>query len=245
MLSDVDVGVTQTCSDIDALEEVGRSVAAQLGDVVDVHVHPYEGFDEPSRHVFALYTDGAQLDLMLIPAATWRPGHLVGEEVVLIDKDDAVSQPLARTPEELAERAAGIAAESAHAGWWYLGDVVKYVRRGSNFEAVERLAVARDHMLRLAAVGAHAAFPQYGLISLLDFAPDRVPARLAETYPVPQEPSTIVRAALALADLIDDATAAAEAVTERTLARPLAVDVRRRMATLADRQIEQPARRPS
>jgi len=71
--------------------------------------------------------------------------------------------------------------EWAFNGWACLADVGKYLRRGSAWEALERLHQARAEYWRLLATVYDVPNPQYGITSLLDFAPAKVPASLAAT----------------------------------------------------------------
>jgi hypothetical protein len=230
--SDVDAAITHTVTDVDRLEVAATDVAAELGDVVDARVHGYEGFGDPTRRVAAVYSNGGQLDLLLIPVAS-RSHHLAGEEVVLVDKDGDVSDPFTPPLEALAQRASEQAVEYTHSAWWFLGDVAKYLERRSWYEAVERLGVVRDYLLRLVAIGAGTRFPQYGLVSLVDFAPDAIPARLDVTYPSPRDPKSILSAAVTIAELIDDALVDARRATGKPLTSRLAEDVCARLARVA------------
>lgn len=214
-----------------SLEVAAAALAAQLGDVVDVRVHDHAGFGDPTRRVAAVYTDGGQLDLVLFPVGS-RDHHHADEEVVIVDKDGAVSLPFAPPADELARRTLERALEYEHSAWWFLRDVAKYLRRRSWYEAVERLAVARDYMLRLVAIGAEARFPQYGLMSLVDFSPEAIPSRLADTYPSPGEPGAILAAAFVVADLIDTALRETNRVVGRPLGTALADDVRARLTAV-------------
>ena len=230
--SDVDAAITHTLTEADRLEVAASDLAGELGDVVDVHVHGFEGFGDPTRRVAAVYSNGGQLDLLLIPVAS-RSHHLAGEEVVVVDKDGHVSAPFTPPAEALAQRTSAQAVEYTHSAWWFLGDVAKYLERRSWYEAVERLGVARDYLLRLVAIGARTRFPQYGLVSLVDFAPHAIPARLDVTYPSPRDPESILSAAVTIAELIDDALVDASRATGKPLASRLAEDVRARLARVA------------
>ena len=230
--SDVDAAITHTMTDVGRLEVAATDLAAELGDVLDAHVHGYEGFGEPTRRVAAVYSNRGQLDLLLIPVAS-RSHHLAGEEVVVVDKDGHVSEPFTPPVDVLAERSSERAVEYTHSAWWFLGDVAKYLERRSWYEAVERVGVVRDYLLRLVAIGAGTRFPQYGLASLVDFAPNAIPARLDATYPSPRDPESILLAAVTIAELIDDALVDAGRVTGRPLTSRLAEDVRARLTRIA------------
>ncbi len=231
-LSDVDAAITHTITGVDRLEVAANDLAVELGDVVDAYVHGYEGFGDPTRRLAAVYTNGGQLDLLLIPVAS-RDHHLAGEEVVVMDKDGRVSAPFTPSADAVAVRTAERAVDYSHSAWWFLSDVAKYLERGSWFEAVERVGVVRDYWLRLVAIGAGTTSPQYGLVSLLDYTPQAVPARLVDAYPSPRDPQSILSAAVALAELLDDALVDASRATDRPLNSRLAEGVRSRLARLA------------
>ena len=226
--SDIDAAVSHTITDENELELHARRVVGALGDLVDLYVHHLDGFGTPTRRAAVEYVTGVQLDLVFMPRAA-RTYHLAGEEVVLVDKDNAMSSSFTPPVDELAERTAARADEYLHFAWWMLSDVAKYLQRRSWYEAVERLGVVRDYTLRLAAIGARTRFPQYGLISLIDFAPDGIPPALGDTYPSPSEPTAIVDAALTLADLLDEATAHASTVIGRELSTGWAATARSRL----------------
>ena len=144
-----------------------------------------------------------------------------------------MSTPFTPWADEVAERTAERANEYAHFAWWMLSDVAKYLQRRSWYEAVERLGVVRDYTLRLVAIGADVAFPEYGLISLVDFVPRVIPDALADTYPGPRDPPNIARAALRLAELLDDATTSACSAIERSLSVGWQEPARRRLIAAA------------
>ena|SRR5690348_82186 len=61
-------------------------------------------------------------------------------------------------------------ARGAFLGWCALADLGKYVRRGSGWEALERLHEARAQLWQLWAAVRGVPQPQYGLTSVLDYA---------------------------------------------------------------------------
>jgi hypothetical protein len=85
----------------------------------------------------------------------------------------------------VAGEASGPAAEQlrewAFGGWCALADLAKYVRRGSVWEALDRLHEGRTQLWRLHASASGITDPQYGLTSVLDFAPDDIPAGIEQT----------------------------------------------------------------
>jgi hypothetical protein len=90
--------------------------------------------------------------------------------------------------------AAGLLREWAFGGWCALADLAKYVRRGSVWEALDRLHEARTQLWRLHAAASGIADPQYGLTSVLDFAPDDIPVGIEETVAGLSLPSLLAAA---------------------------------------------------
>jgi hypothetical protein len=66
-------------------------------------------------------------------------------------------------------------------GWELLANAAKYLERGSAWEALARLTEARDTALRLWAAAEAVPYPGYGLTSLLDADPPRLPDGLEAT----------------------------------------------------------------
>lgn len=60
-------------------------------------------------------------------------------------------------------------------------DAGKYLRRGSAWEAHQRLEEARAIVWKLAAVAQRVPFPEYGITALLDVNPPVLPDAVAET----------------------------------------------------------------
>ena len=89
---------------------------------------------------------------------------------------------------------AGQLREWAFGGWCALADLAKYVRRGSVWEALDRLHEGRTQLWRLHATASGIADPQYGLTSVLDFAPDDIPGGIEETVAGLSLPSLLAAA---------------------------------------------------
>ncbi len=175
-LSDLDTGmaldVTEAAFDA-AVADVHRAVDA-AGDLVESYHHKLPGVAMTHERIFAQYADRCQVDLVVTRLAEKFGG--VKDEVALYDPDGhrvAKFEPSPATAKQVREWAFN--------GWNCLADVGKYLRRGSAWEALERLHQARAEYWRLLAVACGVANPQYGITSLLDFAPDQVPATLAAT----------------------------------------------------------------
>ena len=195
-LSDVDAGIGYEGA-LD-LESAGLELVHAGGEPIDVLAHVMAGWPPETRRFAVEYRNGPQLDLVLLPA-TRRVGLPTGA-VAVVDKDGRLAEawsPPAEAPPSPEE-----AREWLLLGWWALSDVAKYVRRGSMFEAVERLTEARQQALKLHAAAAGVPFPSFGLVSLLDFPPYELPPGLAATYATPDSKQDVLAAALAIADLL-------------------------------------------
>ncbi len=88
--------------------------------------------------------------------------------------------------------------EWAFGAWCAVADLGKYLRRRSWWEALDRLAEARGQLWRLWAALLGVPNPQYGLTSILDFAPERVPAAMASAVS-DLDPGRLLAAARSLA----------------------------------------------
>ena len=94
--------------------------------------------------------------------------------------------------------------EWAFGGWCALADLGKYLRRGSTWEALARLNEARAQLWQLWAVTLGVPDPQYGLTSILDFAPGEVPATFEGTV-ADLDPGRLLDAARRVAGLLNEA----------------------------------------
>jgi len=173
-LSDLDTGMGVTSADFDAAIADVRQAVDELSDLVESYHHKIPGLAMTHERIFAQYANRCQVDLVVISTAESYPG--VKDEVVLYDPDGLrtvrfESRPV--TPTQVREWAFN--------GWACLADVGKYLRRGSTWEALERLHQARAEYWRLLATVHDVPNPQYGVTSLLDFAPAAVPAELRAT----------------------------------------------------------------
>lgn len=224
-LSDIDAGLGYTGITGDDLFEAARRLTLDVGDPTDFVVHRMAGFPDDSCRIAAEYSDGVQLDLVLLPA-DYYPG-LPDRAVAVLDKDGVVAtSPVSNatrppTPERCREWVV--------LGWWALSNVAKYLHRGSPFEAESALAEARQLALQLWAAGRGVPYSHFGLTSLLDFPPFELPDGLAATYAVPDDPDAVRSAAHAAADLLDSAVALAAATLDADLDSRLGPVVRRRL----------------
>ena len=189
--SDVDVGLWIADEWWDKVLVDLESLLRQLGDAVDA-----AGFDAPwGRWFFAQYADGCQLDVAAqrASAALRRPP----DSVVLLDRDRILE---VRTAKKSGDRRA----EWAFLAWFELGNVPKYIARGSVWEALGALEQARSEFLRLYAANSGSAQPEFGITSIFDVPGGHVPPRLAETYARP-DVDEIREAARVLSGLVSDA----------------------------------------
>ncbi len=175
-LSDLDMALGVRDDDFDAAIADIRAAVDKLADLVDSYHHLLTGVSGQHERIFAQYTDRCQLDLVVFPAsADIGSGP---SPVVLYDADEqiAISGERAQvTPEQVREW--------AFRGWCALADVGKYLRRNSAWEALERLHEARNQWWQLWAAAHDVPDSRYGIVSILDFAPDQVPGAAAATVP--------------------------------------------------------------
>lgn len=224
--SDLDIGIGVADDAFDAIIAELPDRLRQLGEAIEVLVHRIPAWgDRPHRRIFVQYADGRQIDLVVVPAQTIR-GRVPGA-VVLHDPDGRMAEPravplAAATPDDIREWEVG--------GWELLANVDKYLRRGSAWEARSRLNEARDAALRLWAAAADVPYPAFGLTSLLDADPPRLPDGLEATLPG-ADPADLPRAARACAELLRHASQLARAALRPgSMESPMAGWVTERLA---------------
>ena len=232
-------GVADSLSDIDAyigiaseawpafLSDVDELVK-RLGKVVDLYhktiVPPTKA---PYRFTFVQYESGVPLELVVAEAPESRPRP--ADWVVLHDPDDRVrgeARPEYATIEEVRDWSS--------AAWTRLGGCAKYLARGSLWEALEMLHLARTDAWRLWAVAHHVADPQYGLTAVFDTPDTPLPPKISSTVPH-LDRAEIIRAAIACADLLDAVWPRATSAVSDEKVKPAALAgwMRRRLAALA------------
>jgi len=189
--SDLDMGMGVADDQFDAALADVRGVVDGLGDLVESYHHQLPGLAIPHERIFAQYADRCQVDLVVFPA-TQTIGQ-VADEVVLYDPDDQIAVSFERQPVTARQ-----AREWAFGGWCALIDLGKYLRRGSPWEALQRLHEAQAQLWRLWAACLEVPNPQYGLTSILDFAPGRLPAQTEATV-ADLDPGRLLAAARNLA----------------------------------------------
>jgi hypothetical protein len=196
-LSDLDLGIGIADDQFaDAMGDVRRAVD-DLGDLVDSYHHKLPGLTMPHERIFAQYADRCQVDLVVFLAS--QPVGPVLGQVVLYDPDKAFNSSFVPDPVTSEQ-----AREWAFGGWCALADFGKYLRRGSAWEALQRLNDARGQVWQLWATGYAIPNPQYGLTSILDFAPERIPPGMAATVS-DLDPGRLLAAARSLAGLLAEA----------------------------------------
>jgi hypothetical protein len=175
-LSDLDMGMGVADEQFDAAIVDVRRVIDGLGDLVDSYHHQLPGLTMSHERIFAQYADRCQVDIVVLPATASESVGPIRDEVVLHDPDKRmvrVFEQAAVTPEQVREWAFG--------GWCALVDMGKYLRRGSRWEALQRLTEAQGQLWRLWAAAYDIPNPQFGLTSFLDFAPGQLPAAMETT----------------------------------------------------------------
>ncbi len=198
-LSDLDMAMGIRDEDFDAARPDLRRAVDGLGELVESYHHQLPSVAQAHERIFAQFADRSQVDLVLFPASV--PGGSVPNVVVLYDPDERLMIAAERkpvTPGQIRERAFG--------GWCALADLGKYLRRGSTWEALARLNEARAQLWQLWAVTLGVPDPQYGLTSILDFAPGQVPASFEGTV-ADLDPGRLLDAARRVAVLLNEAGA--------------------------------------
>jgi hypothetical protein len=200
-------GVADSLSDIDAyigigkgawpafLSEVGPLVKT-IGEVVDL----YHKMLTPSgkaayQFTFVQYQNGVPLELVVAEAPETRARP--ADWVVLHDPDGRVrgeAKPEYATVEQVRDW--------SQAAWTRLGGCAKYLERGSLWEALEMLHLARTDAWRLWAVAHHVSDPQYGLTAVFDAPGTPLPPNISGTVPH-LDRAEIMRAALVCADVLE------------------------------------------
>src|SRR5579859_1764833 len=189
--SDLDLGIGVADDEFGAALADVRGAVDRLGPLVESYHHRLPELTTEHERIFAQYADRCQVDLVVFPA-TQNIGA-IADEVVLYDPDDRIDASFERqlvTAEQAREWAFG--------GWCALADLGKYLRRGSWWEALQRLHDARAQLWRLWAAVLDVPNPQYGLTSILDFAPRRLPADTEATVS-DLDPGRLLAAARSLA----------------------------------------------
>ena len=222
-LSDLDLAMGIRDDDFAAAIPEIRLAVEGLGELVDSYQHQLPSVTAAHMRIFAQYADRCQLDLVVFPASAGAEPF--AGVVALYDPDAVIVTRAHREPPTPAQ-----VREWAFHGWCALADVGKYLRRGSAWEALIQLNNARDQLWRLKAVADGVPDPQFGVISILDFAPETIMPDLAATV-ADLDPARLVSAARQLANLLDQLSqqlpAEHRAAVPQAMARYVISDLRR------------------
>ena len=198
-MSDVDAGLGVTAGfPRDEARAEALTAVLQFAPVADSLV---EAFADTGEHLIVQYTDGRQLSLVVL-GADYRRGLPPGARAVL-DRTGILQQPY--EPPVL-RASAGQQRQWAFLAWWGLGDVAKHSRRGSVWRAITSLNEVRDLVWRLHAAVVGVDYPLFGAVSV-ENAGLPVPQGIEATLPDSADPEPILRAATALASVLDPLSA--------------------------------------
>jgi hypothetical protein len=197
-LSDIDAAVGVDESRFASVFPRVRSAVDGLGGLVESYHHQLPGVTLTHERIFAQYADRSQLDLVVYPSTVFAGS--IPHVVVLYDPDSVLAEPDAAAPVPVSPVQAR---EWAFQGWCALADLGKYVRRGSAWEALERLHEARAQLWQLWAAVRGVPQPQYGLTSVLDYSPDALPAGIEATVS-DLDLGRLLAAALRVAELLGE-----------------------------------------
>lgn len=223
-LSDVDaaLGVEQSPTDVECALV---ALLPGLGDVVGLLRRPTLVGTATIHQVFVQYADGLQLDLAVVPQHEVRVGDAAPDFVTLYwtaGPDEARNAPsaLRATPEQVHDW--------AFLGWRALLDTDKYLRRGSLWEAHQRLHESREFTWRLWAAATGASYPWHGLSQVLDRDPSDLPPGVESTV-AGLEDGDLRHAMLAAAGVLENVSAQAAERSNAELPADLATYVRDRL----------------
>jgi hypothetical protein len=219
-LSDIDAALGGDAERSEAgtapVETMAAMVVAalpDLGPLVDVLRHQ-AGAGEPWKQlIFAQFAHGAQLDLAVVAEEDIRLRRRGGGAPDFIPVYE-LSAPPASGENPAGEPGAAYAVTSdqvrewAFGGWCALIDADKYLRRGSLWEAHNRLGQARHYVWALWAAAVGAMYPWHGLSQVLDHDPGNLPPGIESTV-AGLDAADLRRAARASADVLTTVSAAA------------------------------------
>jgi hypothetical protein len=176
-LSDLDLAMGAEADVFDAIAQRVHEGVDRLGGLVESYHHQIPGVGGRHRRIFAQYADRCQIDLVILEAG-FDAKDLVAGTVVLYDPESRLSIGEAASRKRATP---ALVREWAFHAWCQLADCGKYLRRGSLWEAFGQLHEARTNLWRLYAAAHDVPDPQYGVTSILDFAPDTVSAAMEAT----------------------------------------------------------------
>lgn len=211
-LSDIDaaVGVSTArgsagAADVQAVEAWVLAALPALGEVVDVLRTGSDSTDFVIRRVFVQFTDRLQLDLAVIAEGEVRRGEAAPDFVPVFWREGAPVSTAGWSAHEVSPEQVR---EWAFLGWRALLDADKYLRRGSVWEAHQRVHEARECIWVLWAAARRAAYPWHGLSQVLDDSPDLLPPNI-ETTVAALDAHDLRRAVIAATQVLADTSAAA------------------------------------
>ncbi len=221
-LSDVDgaLGVAADLGEAGAQQvregEAGVVAALpDLGRLVDVLRHRYGPADRFILRIFAQFADHSQLDLTVMADTELRGSTDTHPDFIwLYDKvghsghAGPAGGPGSAEPGPAYAVTADQIREWAFLGWCALIDADKYLRRGSLWEAHNRLHHARDHIWALWAAAIGALYPWHGLSQVLDHDPGHLPPDIGATV-ASLDAADLRRAAVASAAVLTNVSGAA------------------------------------
>jgi hypothetical protein len=195
-LSDLDIALGIRDADFGAALPQIRRCVGDLGDLVESYHHQIPTVTTAHERIFAQFADRCQVDLVVFPFS--EPIGSVPHVVILYDPGDLIAVSDNRQPVM-----PGQIREWAFRGWCALADAGKYLRRRSPWEALDRLNEARAQLWQLHAAACHVPEPQYGLTSILDYAPGQLPPGIEHTV-TDLNPARLLSAAQNLAVLMNE-----------------------------------------
>lgn len=200
----------------------------QGGEVLDALEHRLPRYEpRPHRHLFVQYANGIQVDLTAA-GASYLSGYPVGE-IVLYDSAGALTTPRYKAALDITgERVR----EWAFLGWWALGDLAKYLARGSLWEARQRLNEATEQVFRLWGAANGVPDAAYGLVAVVDRPDIGMPQGIERTV-AGLDAADLLDAARQVADLLEDVGSQAAHVVPADLPTALAGFVRERLRSQA------------
>jgi hypothetical protein len=224
-LSDLDMALGVRDEDFAAAIGDIRTAVDGLADLVDSYHHLLPEVAGQHERIFAQYADRCQLDLVVFLASV-DIGR-VPNGVVLYDQDERIVFRDERTAP-----APGQIREWAFRGWCTLADLGKYLRRQSLWEALDRLNEGRAQLWQLQAAAGAIPDARYGITSILDYAPDQVPAGMAATV-AGLDLDQLLGAAIELARQLDGIGRDLPAEYRGALPDAMAAYIRRDLESLA------------
>ncbi len=198
-LSDLDLGLGVDQAAWSSASHDLPELLRGIGSTVDLLQHRIQEWGSVDHlRLFVQYADQVQVDLVAVPAR--QPQGVPPGTVVLYDPHGLRGER--REPDILNAGPENVC-EWSFLGWIALSNFVKYMRRGSGWEAREQLEEARRQIWRLWATCQRASYPVFGLTSLLDQPGYELPSKIEETV-AGLDARGLLRAAAATAACLSD-----------------------------------------